>query len=111
MVAKIAAQAGATIVMDAVDKPRQISTKSGAHCDAADSLSPSSAPHPGGRQLLYATPLGVTDIVTETDKRSEEAILAHIQKAFPDHAILGECLGSHTAAPTWWRARHPGRVF
>lgn len=55
-----AAEAGAKVVMDAVDKPRNIQYK------------------------------GVADLVTDTDRASEEAILAVIQSAFPDHAILGE---------------------
>lgn len=33
---------------------------------------------------------GVTDMVTDTDKAAEEACLAVITSAFPDHAILGE---------------------
>jgi myo-inositol-1(or 4)-monophosphatase len=59
-VAQRAAEAGATIVRDAVDKPRNITFK------------------------------GATDLVTDTDKASEEAILAVIRREFPDHAILGE---------------------
>lgn len=38
---------------------------------------------------------GVIDLVTEYDKRSEELILATIQKEFPDHAILAEESGHH----------------
>lgn len=59
-VAERAADAGKAIVLDAVDKPRNISFK------------------------------GATDLVTDTDKASEEAILNIISEAFPDHAILGE---------------------
>ena len=33
---------------------------------------------------------GDVDLVTETDKRSEAAIVARIRKAFPDHAIVAE---------------------
>ena len=33
---------------------------------------------------------GATDLVTETDSASEEAILKIIREAFPQHAILGE---------------------
>ena len=33
---------------------------------------------------------GLTDLVTETDRNSENAILDVIRKEFPDHAILGE---------------------
>ena len=38
---------------------------------------------------------GVIDLVTEYDKRSEEIILATIQKEFPDHAILAEESGHY----------------
>jgi len=60
-VAEEAARAGAAIVQDAVDKPRNISSKSTS-----------------------------TDLVTETDLASEAAILAVLRKHFPTHAILGE---------------------
>jgi myo-inositol-1(or 4)-monophosphatase len=33
---------------------------------------------------------GDVDLVTETDKRAEAAIVARIRKAFPDHAIVAE---------------------
>jgi hypothetical protein len=46
--------------MDAVDKPRSIQFK------------------------------GATDLVTDTDRASEDAILAVIRDAFPGHAVLGE---------------------
>lgn len=46
--------------MDNVDKPKQIDYK------------------------------GMADLVTSTDRESENAILDVIRKAFPDHAILGE---------------------
>lgn len=59
-VAENAARAGAKVVMDAVDKPRQIEYK------------------------------GATDLVTDTDKASEEACLAIVRESFPGHAILGE---------------------
>jgi hypothetical protein len=59
-VAQRAADAGAAIILDAVDKPRNISYK------------------------------GATDLVTDTDKASEDAILKIISEAYPDHAILGE---------------------
>lgn len=59
-VAQRAAKAGADIVMAAVDKPRTISYK------------------------------GATDLVTDTDQASEDAILAVIRGAFPYHAVLGE---------------------
>ena len=59
-VAQRAADAGAAIILDAVDKPRNITYK------------------------------GATDLVTDTDKASEDIILKIISEAFPDHAILGE---------------------
>ncbi|GMH41162.1 hypothetical protein BSKO_09072 [Bryopsis sp. KO-2023] len=58
--AKEAAEAGATVVMDGVDKPRQVSYK------------------------------GLTDLVTNTDQASEDAVLGSLRSAFPDHALLGE---------------------
>ncbi|XP_057749262.1 phosphatase IMPL1, chloroplastic isoform X2 [Arachis stenosperma] len=59
-VVKTAAQTGAQVVMDAVNKPRNITYK------------------------------GLTDLVTETDKMSEAAILEIVNKNFEDHLILGE---------------------
>ncbi|KAI9122589.1 hypothetical protein K1719_006429 [Acacia pycnantha] len=59
-VVKTAAQTGAEVVMDAVNKPRNITYK------------------------------GLTDLVTETDKMSEAAILQVVKKNFKDHLILGE---------------------
>lgn len=55
-----AAKTGAEVVMDAVNKPRNIEYK------------------------------GLTDLVTETDKMSEAAILEVVRKNFKDHLILGE---------------------
>ncbi|CAO2826899.1 unnamed protein product [Amaranthus hypochondriacus] len=55
-----AAKTGAQVVMDAVNKPRKISYK------------------------------GLTDLVTETDKMSENAILEVVRENFNDHLILGE---------------------
>ncbi|KAI8524723.1 hypothetical protein RHMOL_Rhmol13G0170800 [Rhododendron molle] len=55
-----AATTGAEVVMDAVNKPRTITYK------------------------------GLTDLVTETDKMSEAAILEVVKKNFSDHLILGE---------------------
>lgn len=46
--------------MDQVDKPRKISYK------------------------------GIADLVTDTDQKGEEAILAYLKSSFPDHALLGE---------------------
>jgi myo-inositol-1(or 4)-monophosphatase len=60
IVAEEAARAGAAIVQETVDKPRNITLK------------------------------GRTDLVTETDTASENAILEVIRKHFPSHAILGE---------------------
>jgi myo-inositol-1(or 4)-monophosphatase len=59
-VVEIAAKTGAEVVMDAVNKPRNITYK------------------------------GLTDLVTETDKMSEAAILEVVKKNFDDHLILGE---------------------
>lgn len=59
-VVKTAAQTGAQVVMEAVNKPRNITYK------------------------------GLTDLVTETDKMSEAAILEVVKKNFEDHLILGE---------------------
>eukprot|EP00195_Chlamydomonas_chlamydogama_P007859 CAMPEP_0202892436 /NCGR_PEP_ID=MMETSP1392-20130828/2159_1 /ASSEMBLY_ACC=CAM_ASM_000868 /TAXON_ID=225041 /ORGANISM="Chlamydomonas chlamydogama, Strain SAG 11-48b" /LENGTH=300 /DNA_ID=CAMNT_0049576379 /DNA_START=92 /DNA_END=994 /DNA_ORIENTATION=- len=59
-VAKKAAEAGAEVVMGALDKPRNIQFK------------------------------GATDLVTETDKASEEAVLNVLRSSFPSHAVLGE---------------------
>ncbi|KNA14184.1 hypothetical protein SOVF_109920 [Spinacia oleracea] len=55
-----AAKTGAEVVMEAVNKPRKISYK------------------------------GLTDLVTETDKMSEAAILEVVKANFKDHLILGE---------------------
>ncbi|XP_065852489.1 phosphatase IMPL1, chloroplastic [Euphorbia lathyris] len=59
-VVETAAKTGAQVVMDAVNKPRNISYK------------------------------GLTDLVTDTDKMSEAAILEVVKKNFGDHLILGE---------------------
>ncbi|KAL5100935.1 hypothetical protein RYX36_005262 [Vicia faba] len=59
-IATLAANTGAQVVMDAVNKPRNITYK------------------------------GLTDLVTETDKMSEAAILQVVKKNFEDHLILGE---------------------
>ncbi|ONI11514.1 hypothetical protein PRUPE_4G110600 [Prunus persica] len=55
-----AAKTGAEVVMDAVNKPRNITYK------------------------------GLTDLVTDTDKKSEATILEVVRKNFKDHLILGE---------------------
>lgn len=59
-VVESAARTGASVVMEAVNKPRNITYK------------------------------GLTDLVTDTDKNSETAILEIVRKNFPDHLILGE---------------------
>lgn len=59
-VVETAAKTGAQVVMEAVNKPRNIVYK------------------------------GLTDLVTETDKMSEAAILEVVKKNFGDHLILGE---------------------
>ncbi|XP_042025219.1 phosphatase IMPL1, chloroplastic-like isoform X2 [Salvia splendens] len=59
-VIEIAAKTGAQVIMDAVNKPRNITYK------------------------------GLTDLVTDTDKMSEAVILNVVKKNFEDHLILGE---------------------
>ncbi|XP_020102434.1 phosphatase IMPL1, chloroplastic-like [Ananas comosus] len=59
-VVEAAARTGAEVVMEAVNKPRNISYK------------------------------GLTDLVTDTDKMSESAILEVVRKNFKGHLILGE---------------------
>lgn len=59
-VIETAAKTGAQVIMDAVNKPRNITYK------------------------------GLTDLVTDTDKMSEAAILDVVKKNFQDHLILGE---------------------
>ncbi|XP_078437120.1 myo-inositol monophosphatase like 1 [Wolffia australiana] len=59
-VVELAAKAGAAVVMENVEKPRNIIYK------------------------------GATDLVTDTDKNSELAILDVVKKNFKDHLILGE---------------------
>ncbi|TYI27112.1 hypothetical protein ES332_A05G156600v1 [Gossypium tomentosum] len=59
-VVETAAKTGAEVVMDAVNKPRNITYK------------------------------GLTDLVTDTDKMSEVAILDVVKNNFGDHLILGE---------------------
>jgi myo-inositol-1(or 4)-monophosphatase len=38
---------------------------------------------------------GDVDLVTEADRRSEAAVVAHLRRAFPAHAIVGEEGGGH----------------
>ncbi|KAM0895818.1 hypothetical protein ACQ4PT_023575 [Festuca glaucescens] len=59
-VIQAAAKAGAEVVMEAVNKPRNIQYK------------------------------GTADLVTDTDKLSESVILEVVTKNFKDHLILGE---------------------
>ncbi|CAL1402390.1 unnamed protein product [Linum trigynum] len=59
-VVETAAKTGAEVVMEAVNKPRNITYK------------------------------GLTDLVTDTDQMSEAAILEVVNKNFGDHLILGE---------------------
>ncbi|AQK60393.1 Phosphatase IMPL1, chloroplastic [Zea mays] len=59
-VIEAAAKAGADVIMEAVNKPRNIHYK------------------------------GVADLVTDTDKLSESVILEVVTKNFKDHLILGE---------------------
>ncbi|XP_030470841.2 phosphatase IMPL1, chloroplastic [Syzygium oleosum] len=73
-VVETAAKTGAQVVMDAVNKPRNIFYK------------------------------GLTDLVTETDKMSEAAILDVVRKNFPDHLILGEeggIIGDSSSGYLW----------
>ncbi|XP_077244531.1 myo-inositol monophosphatase like 1 [Tasmannia lanceolata] len=73
-VVETAAKTGAEVVMEAVNKPRNISYK------------------------------GTTDLVTDTDKSSESAILEVIRKNFKDHLILGEeggLIGDTTSDYLW----------
>ena len=44
---------------------------------------------------------GRTDLVTETDYRSEELICAILEKEFPDHGILGEERGIIDSKSDW----------
>jgi myo-inositol-1(or 4)-monophosphatase len=47
---------------------------------------------------------GVNDFVTEVDLNAEREIIYHLQKAYPDHAILGEesgLIGSEDAEYRW----------
>ncbi|KAL6502216.1 Phosphatase impl1, chloroplastic [Orobanche hederae] len=60
-VIETAAKTGAQVIMGALNKPRNITYKK-----------------------------GLADLVTETDKDSEAAILGVVRENFPDHLILGE---------------------
>ncbi len=65
-VAVDAAQNASSIIMNALDKPRAYSHK------------------------------GMMDLVTETDKASEQTIIEQIRRQFPDHSILAEESGQDT---------------
>lgn len=74
-VAVAAAREGGEIVLAALHRPKEISYK------------------------------GEVDIVTETDRKSEAAILARLQREFPNHAIVaeeGRPSGGGTAAEYEW---------
>lgn len=73
-VVETAAKTGAEVVMDAVNRPRNITYK------------------------------GLTDLVTDTDKNSEAAILEVVKKNFGEHLILGEeggIIGDTTSDYLW----------
>ncbi|CAI5460016.1 unnamed protein product [Closterium sp. Yama58-4] len=72
--AEAAANKGAAVIMAAVDKPRDITYK------------------------------GATDLVTNTDRESEEAVVAEILRRFPTHLLLGEEGGviGDSASPFLW---------
>ena len=55
----------------------------------------------GAHELEHKSPI---DLVTETDRRAEELILARLRQRFPDHAVLAEESGAHqgTHAPVRW---------
>lgn len=74
-VLQTAVKRGAEVVMEAVDKPRNIDYKT-----------------------------GKANLVTDTDKRSESAILDIVNMKFPDHLILGEEGGfsGDSSSPFLW---------
>ena len=45
------------------------------------------------KDLVIDSKSNVTDLVTEVDKKSEDIILGHIKREYPDHAILSEETG------------------
>jgi inositol-phosphate phosphatase/L-galactose 1-phosphate phosphatase len=62
----------------------------------------------GGASAVQKTKSAHTDLVTETDQRCEEMIVAILREAFPSHEIIGEeDVGAGgagyelTARPTW----------
>lgn len=63
-----------------------------------------SHPIPLSNHLIpYSNPMPAA--VTETDKASEEAVVAAIRAAFPNHAVLGEeggVLGDVSSDYLWW---------
>lgn len=46
---------------------------------------------------------GVNNFVTEVDESAEQEIIYHLQKAYPDHAILGEESGLHGSEDAEYR--------
>ncbi len=51
---------------------------------------------------LTVTEKNKNDFVSEVDKAAEQAIIEVLQKAYPDHAILGEESGSHKGNEYQW---------
>jgi myo-inositol-1(or 4)-monophosphatase len=49
-------------------------------------------------RIEIASKGAINDFVTSVDRASEAEIIHHIQKAYPDHAILGEETGSHAGS-------------
>ncbi|GBG62387.1 hypothetical protein CBR_g30341 [Chara braunii] len=75
--AEMAARKGAEVVMEAIDKPRNIAYKGGS-----------------------------TDLVTDTDKKCEDAIVGVLRETFPDHLLLGEEGGvEFSGGPFCWVTR------
>ncbi len=46
---------------------------------------------------------GINNFVTEVDENAEQEIIYHLQKAYPDHAILGEETGLHGSEDAEYR--------
>lgn len=66
--------------------------------DAAARIHRAAAPD----ELAIATKSTETDLVTEVDARSEDAIRRTIGRAYPDHAVLGEEAGQDVDARCRW---------
>jgi len=71
-VAVLAAKKAANIILEAADRPKTVDYK------------------------------GLTDLVTETDQRSEKTIIETILNAFPDHQILAEETGESGSNEYLW---------